>query len=77
MGQGEGAISFSHTLPAFSKPTLEYVSIGDTFYNNTGYQYTTDHAEFIIFESVLTKTELDDVYTRSVTRMADRGITVI
>jgi hypothetical protein len=52
------------------------LGIGNTYTTNSNFQLGTSVAEFIVFDHPKTEAELDDIYARSVTRLAARGITV-
>jgi hypothetical protein len=52
------------------------VGVGNTSYLNSGFGNGLNIAEFIIFDSAKTESELDAIYARSVTRLSARGITV-
>jgi len=52
------------------------LSVGDVHYNDAAFTGTPKVAEAIFFDSAKTEAELDAIYTRSVTRMSARNITV-
>ena len=52
------------------------IGFGNLHYNDAAFNRGSAFAEAIIFNRALTKAELDQVFTRSVLRMADRGITL-
>jgi hypothetical protein len=50
------------------------ICIGSSSYSNIDFESSLDVAEFIIFPTALTQSELQDVYQRSVTRLSERGV---
>ena len=52
------------------------LGVGNCYSTNSNFQLGTSAAEFIIFDHPKTESELDDIYARSVSRLAARGITV-
>jgi hypothetical protein len=52
------------------------VGVGNTSYLSSSFGNGLNIAEFIIFDSAKTESELDAIYARSVTRLSARGITV-
>ena len=52
------------------------IGFGNLWYNDSNFARGSGFAEAIIFNRALTKAELDQVFTRSVARMAARGITL-
>jgi hypothetical protein len=56
--------------------SVKVLGVGNCYSTNANFQLGTSIAEFIIFDHPKTETELDDIYARSVTRLAARGITV-
>lgn len=59
-----------------SNPVLNH-AIGNAHYSQASYPGEADFAEFIVFDSPKTITEIDAIYTRSVNRLADREISLL
>lgn len=58
-------------------PSADALGIGNTAYNSGSFTAGGSYAEFIVFDTHLTQTEIEGVYDRSKTRLAARGITVL
>tara|TARA_B110000046_G_scaffold22064_1_gene20701 strand:- start:228 stop:674 length:447 start_codon:yes stop_codon:yes gene_type:complete len=56
--------------------SVKVLGVGNCYSTNANFQLGTSVAEFIIFDHPKTESELDDIYARSVSRLAARGITV-
>lgn len=52
------------------------LAIGPVYFTSSTYNDPFDVAEAILFAAAKTQTELDAIYTRTATRLADRGITL-
>jgi len=50
------------------------IGIGNLHYNSTAFSAQISTAETILFDSAKTAAELDEIYQRSVTRLAARGV---
>ena len=69
---GKSVVSFTGTIDASSND----IGVGNTSYLSQNFGIGTRIAEFMIFDSAKTESELDDIKARSTTRLAARGITV-
>ncbi|MEM1297804.1 MAG: Ig domain-containing protein [Pseudomonadota bacterium] len=58
-------------------PTSVPVGIGNTTYNSASFTEGGQYAEFIVFNSHKTSSELEAVYQRSKLRMSERGIDLL
>ncbi|KKL12432.1 hypothetical protein LCGC14_2535820, partial [marine sediment metagenome] len=75
--QGDSETPYFNELLATSGKTvspLNTYSVGSVFYDNPQFQASFDIAEFMVFPTLKTEAELQAIYERSVTRMAERGI---
>jgi hypothetical protein len=70
-----GIQTFTGTGTANSSETSN-IGFGNLHYDSTSFTTGSTLAEAIIFNRALTKTELDGIFTRSVVRMAVRGLTL-
>lgn len=69
---GKSVVSLTGSIDA----SLNDIGVGNTSYLNQSFGNGVFIAEFIIFDSAKTESELDDIKARSTTRLAARGITV-
>lgn len=69
---GKTTLSLSGSIDS----TTRNICVGNGFFTNTSFLTGVRIAEFIIFDSAKTESELDDIKARSTTRLAARGITV-
>lgn len=56
--------------------SAENIAVGNSYYDNLNFKTAIDVAEFIIFDTPLSSGEIEDVYNRSVSRLAAFGILV-
>jgi hypothetical protein len=70
-----GIQTFTGTGPVQNSETSN-IGFGNLHYDSTNFTSGSGFAEAIIFDRALSKTELDGIFTRSVLRMAVRGITL-
>ena len=66
------ALSGSVNLPTPART----IGVGNTEYSAGTFANGCDIAEFMIFPTAKTETEINDIYSRSVTRLSNRGITI-
>ena len=70
---GNGVLTGTSALSTSSRT----IGIGNLHFNNSGFSGQISLAETIIFDSAKTETELEAIYTRSRSRLAARGLTVL
>ncbi|MEL7466320.1 MAG: sialate O-acetylesterase [Pseudomonadota bacterium] len=75
-GSAGGAVISTATTGARSA-TPSKLGIGDTRFGTGSFPVPADFAEFIVFDSWKSASELEAIYQRSVARMADRGVTIL
>lgn len=62
---------------AAPSPTAAPLGIGNTTYNSSSFSAGSEFAEFIVFDTHMTSSEIEGVYQRSKARLAGRGISVL
>jgi hypothetical protein len=75
LGDNTSTTVISGTGPARNASTRA-LSVGDVHYNQISFTGTPKIAAAIFFDTAKTESELDAIYSRSVTRMSARNITV-
>lgn len=76
--RGDGASSVVQSGTGtrnFASPALN-IALGNVHYNNGGFATPNDYAEMIVFDTAKTESELQEIYDRSKSRLATRGISV-